>query len=329
MTTATTPDAGALTPAELVTQGLLAGREQYARHQVATQARLSVDEARWLWQALGFRHGGTVIKNLGDEVLFVAADPRAAAEIALTLLERADSEYLLPPLHAGLAYGPVLDRAATPSTCRSEPPATCGATCTCTATGSAEPTPPPAPRARQPPRCPRPVTNRTATAGRSRGPEARTRLRKGHGGRPDTATARCPGRRRCLRAARPARPPPTPPATTGTAMSSSPGRRPSAQAMTSSEDVELALWLAPGCRPCPGAPKCCTCAAIPTRPPPTPRSSSRSTPPSRQSPPCCTTDALRRPPATAQQQRQRRGTPRIAPGPPAVRNTTVLHWQLT
>jgi len=183
MTTATTPDAGALTPAELVTQGLLAGREQYARHQVATQARLSVDEARWLWQALGFRHGGTVIKNLGDEVLFVAADPRAAAEIALTLLERADSEYLLPPLHAGLAYGPVLDRAATPSTCRSEPPATCGATCTCTATGSAEPTPPPAPRARQPPRCPRPVTNRTATAGRSRGPEARTRLRKGHGGR--------------------------------------------------------------------------------------------------------------------------------------------------
>ena len=33
-------------------------------------------------------HGGQIVKTIGDEVLFVADDPRDAAEIALELLER-------------------------------------------------------------------------------------------------------------------------------------------------------------------------------------------------------------------------------------------------
>jgi adenylate cyclase len=53
---------------------------------------------------------GRVVKMLGDEVLFVADSPVAAAEIALTLLARAEDEDGVPSLRAGLAYGRVLSR---------------------------------------------------------------------------------------------------------------------------------------------------------------------------------------------------------------------------
>jgi adenylate cyclase len=55
-------------------------------------------------------HSGRVIKNLGDEVLFMTDQPEAAAEIALTLIEQIDADDRLPPVHAGLAMGPVLSR---------------------------------------------------------------------------------------------------------------------------------------------------------------------------------------------------------------------------
>jgi len=55
-------------------------------------------------------HGGRVIKNLGDEVLFVTEEPASAAEITLGLLEQIDTDPDLPPVHAGLAFGPVLYR---------------------------------------------------------------------------------------------------------------------------------------------------------------------------------------------------------------------------
>jgi len=54
--------------------------------------------------------GGRVVKTLGDEVLFVTDTPEAAADIALTLLEETAADPSLPPVHAGLAYGPVLSR---------------------------------------------------------------------------------------------------------------------------------------------------------------------------------------------------------------------------
>lgn len=56
-------------------------------------------------------HGGRVIKNIGDEVLFVANDVEAAAETALTMTERgedADDEF--PSVRGGLAYGDVVAR---------------------------------------------------------------------------------------------------------------------------------------------------------------------------------------------------------------------------
>ncbi|HEU5470057.1 MAG TPA: adenylate/guanylate cyclase domain-containing protein [Actinophytocola sp.] len=53
---------------------------------------------------------GRIVKMIGDEVLFVADDPEAGAELALDLLERAGHADGLPPLRVGLAYGRVLSR---------------------------------------------------------------------------------------------------------------------------------------------------------------------------------------------------------------------------
>lgn len=55
-------------------------------------------------------HGGRVIKNLGDEILFVAEDPVSAAESVLQMLDVFAADDALPPIHAGIAYGPVLFR---------------------------------------------------------------------------------------------------------------------------------------------------------------------------------------------------------------------------
>ena len=56
-------------------------------------------------------HGGRVIKNIGDEVLFVADDLAQAAEVALDLTARgADDEDGFPAVRAGLAYGAVMAR---------------------------------------------------------------------------------------------------------------------------------------------------------------------------------------------------------------------------
>ena len=55
-------------------------------------------------------HGGRVIKNLGDEILFVIEDPVSAADATLQLLDDFADDDALPPVHAGLAFGPVLSR---------------------------------------------------------------------------------------------------------------------------------------------------------------------------------------------------------------------------
>jgi adenylate cyclase len=55
-------------------------------------------------------HGGQLIKTLGDEVLFVADDAAAGAEIALGLLDAYAGNDELPDLRVGLACGRVLSR---------------------------------------------------------------------------------------------------------------------------------------------------------------------------------------------------------------------------
>ncbi len=55
--------------------------------------------------------GGRIIKNIGDEVLFVVDDPVTAATIALEMVRRgADPEDSYPSVRAGLAHGEVVNR---------------------------------------------------------------------------------------------------------------------------------------------------------------------------------------------------------------------------
>ncbi len=55
-------------------------------------------------------HHGRIVKTIGDEVLFIVDDAKAAAEIALALVEDTDDNDRMPPLRVGMAAGPVLDR---------------------------------------------------------------------------------------------------------------------------------------------------------------------------------------------------------------------------
>lgn len=55
-------------------------------------------------------HGGHTIKTIGDEVLFVADSPLAAARIGLTLATGHDRDEEFPVVRVGLAHGEVLRR---------------------------------------------------------------------------------------------------------------------------------------------------------------------------------------------------------------------------
>jgi adenylate cyclase len=54
--------------------------------------------------------GGRVVKTVGDEVMFVADDPAAGADIGLRLSEEVGGNADLPELRVGLACGPVVSR---------------------------------------------------------------------------------------------------------------------------------------------------------------------------------------------------------------------------
>ena len=53
--------------------------------------------------------GGRVVKHIGDEVMFVDADPANACEIALRLVETFGGEAGVSP-HAGVGFGPLVAR---------------------------------------------------------------------------------------------------------------------------------------------------------------------------------------------------------------------------
>ncbi|GAA1459674.1 adenylate/guanylate cyclase domain-containing protein [Williamsia maris] len=55
------------------------------------------------------RHGGQIVKTLGDAVMFTADDPTEATLIGLELHSLSDRDEI-PPLRVGLAYGRVLTR---------------------------------------------------------------------------------------------------------------------------------------------------------------------------------------------------------------------------
>lgn len=74
------------------------------------QLRTVLDAFETLATEIVGQHGGRIVKTIGDEILFVADEPAAAAEIALELLEAASEHPELPELRAGLACGPVVTR---------------------------------------------------------------------------------------------------------------------------------------------------------------------------------------------------------------------------
>lgn len=53
-------------------------------------------------------HGGTVIKTIGDEVLYCASEPVTVAVIACELLKAFRGHADMPTLRAGIAHGPVV-----------------------------------------------------------------------------------------------------------------------------------------------------------------------------------------------------------------------------
>ena len=58
------------------------------------------------------RHGGRVVKMIGDEVMFAVPDEASAVEIALSLSETYRNDDELSDVRVGLAAGPVLQREA-------------------------------------------------------------------------------------------------------------------------------------------------------------------------------------------------------------------------
>jgi adenylate cyclase len=56
------------------------------------------------------RQGGRVVKNVGDEILFVADTPQEAVDIALDLADAMAADPLLPDVRVGVATGEVISR---------------------------------------------------------------------------------------------------------------------------------------------------------------------------------------------------------------------------
>jgi adenylate cyclase len=81
--------------------GFTARSQQLDDHQLAEL----VTAFEQLATTTAGRHGGTVVKTMGDEVLFVHDEPEAAARIALELIERCDDDPVLPVARGGLAWG--------------------------------------------------------------------------------------------------------------------------------------------------------------------------------------------------------------------------------
>jgi adenylate cyclase len=88
----------------------LTGYTRLSRNVDLTELARVLDQFETVVLDTVVAHGGRVIKNLGDEILFVIDDPTAAAEATLELVDFFTAEDSLPPVHAGLAFGPVLDR---------------------------------------------------------------------------------------------------------------------------------------------------------------------------------------------------------------------------
>lgn len=87
----------------------LVGYTQLSQQMEVAQLRKLVDEFESAAYDIVGANGGRVVKLIGDEVMFVAVDPRAACRIGLALLDRFGDDMGVAPRGA-LALGEVLTR---------------------------------------------------------------------------------------------------------------------------------------------------------------------------------------------------------------------------
>jgi adenylate cyclase len=88
----------------------LVGFTSLTRHVAEDELAALVEEFERVSYDVLAQLGGRVIKNVGDEVMFVADEPSDAAEMALRLAERVGEAANLPDVRVGVALGGVLAR---------------------------------------------------------------------------------------------------------------------------------------------------------------------------------------------------------------------------
>jgi adenylate cyclase len=88
----------------------MAGFTTLTRQSSDADLRVVLDRFETLATDVIAANHGQIVKTIGDEVLFIADRPAAAAEIALGLIEAAGADERLPPLRAGVGFGAVVRR---------------------------------------------------------------------------------------------------------------------------------------------------------------------------------------------------------------------------
>jgi adenylate cyclase len=108
--TSADPAAGAAAPLTVVfvdIVGYTSRSKSLSEHELVEWIETFEDETT----ALVVAQGGRIIKNIGDEVLFVADDTRAALDVALELCRRgSDADDPFPEVRTGLAHGETVRR---------------------------------------------------------------------------------------------------------------------------------------------------------------------------------------------------------------------------
>ncbi len=84
--------------------GFTAASQELTRGEIAA----TVDRFEDLAYQQIPEHGGRVVKMIGDEVMFTTAEPGAAVEIALGLIEASARDEVISGLRIGMASGPTL-----------------------------------------------------------------------------------------------------------------------------------------------------------------------------------------------------------------------------
>jgi adenylate cyclase len=82
----------------------------FTRRSTEAQLREVLDDFEELAATCVSEHHGQIVKTIGDEILYIADDPANGAQIAAQLVQEAAQQETVPPLRAGVAYGPVLRR---------------------------------------------------------------------------------------------------------------------------------------------------------------------------------------------------------------------------